>query len=285
MAAEVLVTEGFKAYTPEHALLLTLLVAGAVVLARMGLAQHASADPLRFRRTFAAVIPVFTLPLQVLQLLPGDFDLGTSLPLQLCDLSWMVAVWALWTRDGRAIAVLYFWGLTLTVQAAVTPSLGQTFPDPRYFMFWGMHFLTIWAAVYLVCLAGGPTWRTYRLTLLCTAVWAIVMLGFNAVTDTNYGYLSRKPETSSLLDLLGPWPLYVGAEVAILAGVWAVMTLPWVRAGRTTPERPGADSHTSRRDRRRPVPPGPSARLTPPADADQHAAGEQSAKAGGEEQR
>ncbi|HEX7716154.1 MAG TPA: TIGR02206 family membrane protein, partial [Marmoricola sp.] len=252
MAVPPLATDGFQAFTAEHAGLLALLLLGAVVLGRVALRQRAD-DPVRFRRRFALLIPVFTVPFQVLQLLPGDFTLGTSLPIQVCDLSWMVAVWALWTRDARAVALLYFWGLTLDVQAAVTPSLDQTFPDPRYFMFWGMHFLTFWATVYVVCLAGGPSWRGYRFALGCTAVWAAAVMGFNGLTDTNYGYLSRKPDTASLLDLLGPWPLYVVAEVAVLAGVWALMTWPWVRARRTS------------------IPPGRSAGAPPASEAHEDA--------------
>lgn len=285
MAAELLVADGFEAFTPEHALLLVLLAVGCVVLGSVGVRQRGSADEQRFRQSFAILIPVFTVPMQVLQLLPGDFTMGTSLPLQVCDLSWMVAVYALWTRDARAIALLYFWGLTLTVQAAVTPSLDQTFPDPRYFMFWGMHFLTIWSAVYLVCLAGGPGWRGYRFTLVCTAVWAALVLVFNTLTDTNYGYLSRKPDTSSLLDVLGPWPLYVGAEIVILAAVWALMTWPWVRAGRTVLERPSAGDRPAGRRLRRSIPPGSSAGRTPPRDPDEHAAGEHGSQTGGQQRR
>ncbi len=268
MAVPPLAADGFSAFTAEHAGLLAAMVVGAVVLGRVALRQRATGDPLRFRRAFAVLIPVFTVPFQVLQLLPGDFTLGTSLPLQVCDLSWMVAVWALWTRDARAIALLYFWGLTLDVQAAVTPSLGQTFPDPRYFMFWGMHFLTFWATVYVVCLAGGPSWRRYRFALVCTALWASAVLAFNALTGTNYGYLSRKPDTASLLDLLGPWPLYVLAEVGILAGVWALMTWPWARARRTDPGRPGAGGGLSGPGHRRSIPPGPSG--GPPSSSDPH---------------
>ena len=229
---------GFEAFTAEHAVLLVLLAAGAVALGLLGARQRRSGVDVRFPRAFAVVIPVFTVPFQVLQLLPGDFTLGTSLPLQVCDLSWLVAVYALWTRRGRAIALLYYWALVLDMQAAVTPSLGQTFPDPRYFMFWGMHFLTIWAAVYLVCLSGGPDWRGYRFSMAVTAAWAVTVIAFNAVAGTNYGYLARKPETSSLLDVLGPWPAYVGVEVLVLAGVWAAMTWPWVRSGRIAPDRP-----------------------------------------------
>jgi len=284
MAGLPLAADGFETFTLEHAGLLGLLVVGAVLLGVVARRQASAGDPLRFRRTFALVIPVFTVPFQVLQLLPGDFTLGTSLPLQVCDLSWMVAVHALWTRNGRAIALLYFWGLTLTVQAAITPSLGQTFPDPRYFMFWGMHFLTIWASVYLVCLVGGPGWSGYRFALWCTAGWAAGVLVFNAVTGTNYGYLSRKPRTSSLLDLLGPWPTYVAAEVVILAVGWALMTWPWVHTGRTVPEEQNAGDRPPEHGHRRP-PPDLSAGLAPPTDPHERTAGEQRAEPGRQEER
>lgn len=261
-----LAADGFRAFTPEHALILAVLVVGALALGLAGRRQRSRGDDGRFRRRFALLIPLFTVPFQVLQLLPGDFTLGTSLPLQVCDLSWIVAVWALWTRDGRAIALLYFWALVLDMQAAVTPSLGQTFPDPRYFMFWGMHFLTIWAAVYLVCLAGGPGWRGYRFALICTAVWAAVVVAFNAFTGTNYGYLARKPESASLLDVLGPWPAYVAVEVVILAAAWAAMTWPWVRAGRTSTDGPAGSGRAL------------------PAGADQDGAGEQRTDPGRQQQ-
>ena len=135
----------------------------------------------------------------------------------------------------------------------MTPSLAETFPDPRYFGFWGMHFLTFWATIYLVCLAGGPSWRTYRFALVVTAAWAAGVMVFNGLADTNYGYLSEKPDSASLLDLLGPWPLYVVAEVAILAGLWALMTWPWVRAGRTAPDRPDTGDTRGTGESTRPV--------------------------------
>ena len=56
------------------------------------------------------------------------------------------------------------------MQAIVTPSLGQEFPDPRFFMYWGMHFLSVWAAGWLAATGGGPTWRGYRLAVVVTAV-------------------------------------------------------------------------------------------------------------------
>ena len=48
----------------------------------------------------------------------------------------------------------------------------------------------------------------------------------------NYGYLVRKPGSGSLLDPLGPWPVYVVAALGILLAVWALMTWPWVTHAR-----------------------------------------------------
>lgn len=225
-----LASRGFQSFSGEHFAILALFLAGVVAFAVLGVRLRGTDAGVRFTRAFAITIPVFTVPFQVLQLLPGDFGLGTSLPLQICDLSWMVAVYALWTRNRRSVALLYFWGLTLTVQAIVTPSLDQTFPDPRFFMFWGMHLFTVWAAVHLVAAVGGPDWDGFRFAVIVTAIWAVLVMIFNALTDTNYGYLNGKPETASLLDVLGPWPLYVVIEIAIIIGVWALMTWPWQRS-------------------------------------------------------
>lgn len=223
----------FDTFSAEHFGLIAGFLVVCVALAALGRAHRGTASELRFRRGFAVLVVCFTVPMQVLQLLPGDYDVATSLPLQLCDLAWVVAVVALWTRNGAAAALVYYWGLTLTVQGIVTPALSQPFPDPRYVMFWGMHFAVVWAAVYLTFGLRVPiTWRSYRFAVGCTALWAVVVMAFNAVAGTNYGYLNRKPASGSLLDLFGPWPGYVLVEVLVVCAVWALMTWPWVARGR-----------------------------------------------------
>lgn len=222
----------FQTFGPEHLFLIALCLAVCAAIVVVG---RRTGDSVVVRRSLAVAIPVLTVPLQIAQLLPADFGLGTSLPFQVCDLAWMVAVYALWTRRRWARSLLFFWGLTLVPQAILTPSLEQTFPDPRYFMFWGMHFLTVWAAVYLVTVGGrehAPRWRDYRVSVLLTVAWAGSVMVLNAVIGTNYGYLNRKPTATTALDLLGPWPVYVVLEVLIVAGVWALMTLPWMMSRR-----------------------------------------------------
>jgi hypothetical integral membrane protein (TIGR02206 family) len=226
----------FATFSDEHFLLIGLFLVGAVALVTLGRAQRGTPRARRFSRVYAVVIPCVTVPSQVFQLTPGDFDLDSSLPLQLCDLACITAVWALWTHSRVPVALTYFWGLTLTVQGIITPSLAQAFPHPRYLAFWAMHFLVVWAALYLTLGLGlGPRWREYRVAVAVTVVWAVVVFAFNSVVGVNYGYLNDKPGSASLLDLLGPWPVYVVAALAILMAGWALMTWPWVLAGR----RPG----------------------------------------------
>jgi hypothetical integral membrane protein (TIGR02206 family) len=244
----------FEAFTAEHLGLIVGFLLVCVALAVLGRAHRGTAGEVRFRRAFALLIPCFTVPMQILQLLPGEYDIDTSLPLQLCDLAWVAASVALWTRHWAATSLVYFWGLTLTVQGILTPSLSELFPDPRYFMFWGMHFLTVWAAVYLTFGLGVRLdWRSFRLAVGVTLVWAASVMTFNAVSGTNYGYLNRKPAVGTLLDLFGPWPGYVVVEIVVIVGVWALITWPWVRAVRSHPPGPPDKKRTVRRTGRAPA--------------------------------
>lgn len=241
----------FDAYTGEHLLLIGAFLLGCVAVGVLGRRLRGHPRERRARVVFALTIPFFTLPWQVFLLLPGEFRLGTSLPLQLCDLAWMLAVFALLTRRRWACQLLYYWGLVLSSQAVFTPDLAQTFPDPRYLMFWGMHFLTVWAAVFLTFGLGvRPDWAGFRRAVLVTAVWAGLALGFNQAAGTNYGYLNRKPAGGSILDLLGPWPAYVVVEIVLVILVFALITWPWVRASRRHPQQghPGAGAHLDRGD-------------------------------------
>jgi len=227
-----LVPMRFQSFTGLHFGLLAFFLVVFVGLVALG---RRRGDSERFRRTWALVILCFTIPLQILQLLPSDFTMGTSLPLQYCDLAWMTAVVALWTRWRWAVALTFFWGLTLTTQALLTPSLGQDFPDPRFFMYWGMHFLSVWAAGWLAATGGTPNWRDYRFAVAVTAAWAAFVMVFNELTGTNYGYLNRKPSSASILDLLPGWPVYVVIEIALVAGVWALLTLLFSPPGSRAP--------------------------------------------------
>lgn len=227
-AHELLLAGDFETFGPSHRVVLMLFAVGLVPVVLLGRRVRGTIREAGASRVLALGIVAVTVPLQVLQLLPDEWNPRTSLPFQLCDLAWMFAVHALWTRSRLTSTITYLWGLTLTTQGMATPDLASDWPEPRFIMFWAMHVLIVWASVYLVVgLRVLPTWHTYWQTVAVTLTWAVAVMVYNATADTNYGYLNGKPSRGSLLDVLPSWPLYVVVEIAVVAVVWAVLVGPW----------------------------------------------------------
>ena len=140
------------------------------------------------------------------------------LPLQLCDLAAMLAVYGLLTLDRRAIEPLYFFALAGTLPALLTPELDVGFPRFRFVVYFVEHGLTVIAPLVLVVgLRIHPSRGAWlRAVLQLNALAAVVAL-LNLALGTNFLYLTRKPVGPTPFDLLGPWPIYlVGLEVLVL---------------------------------------------------------------------
>ena len=220
----------FSPWGLTHWLPIALLLIGIAVL--ICAARSGRKASMRQRVVLAWLILLLETASHALGLLPSTFDPAHAFPFHLCDLAALAGIIALGTGARWAAGLLYFWGLTLAPQAVLTPALVFDFPHPAYWLFWGSHLLVIWAAVLMTWLtAFRPDWRSYAVTLAATVGWCVVMLGFNAAAGTNYLFVNAKPETASLLDLMGPWPWYLSVELLIVAGLWAAMTGPWTRLG------------------------------------------------------
>lgn len=226
-----LAVAAFTPYGPAHWMMLTLTVAGVVVLVRLGRRHRGTPTGVAFARIFGFVQLVVSLGFLVLWLVPALFDMRQSLPLHLSDLLRLVSGYALLSRRRWAVTLTYYWGLTLNPQALLTPDLTlDVAPALEFASYWVQHVLVMWAVCYLTWGLGlHPNWRDYRLALVVTVGWAAVTLTINRALGTNYGYVSHKPAGGSLLDLLGDWPWYLLVVFVLLAGVWALITWPWVR--------------------------------------------------------
>jgi hypothetical integral membrane protein (TIGR02206 family) len=228
------VGDEFEMFSLTHGVMLAIFAAGIPVVVRLGHRVRDDSD--RARRTsraYAVVLVAVTMTMQVVQLLPGEYDVDTSWPLNLCDFAWMVGAYALWTFNQTAASLTYYWGLVLSTQGLITPDLHADVGSPAFIGFWLMHYLIVWSAIYLVWGLGiRPSWAAYRIVVIVTAIWLVAVYVFNLAADTNYGFLNRKPSGDSLLDLAGPWPIYVLVEVVVVAGIWALMTWPWARGRR-----------------------------------------------------
>jgi hypothetical integral membrane protein (TIGR02206 family) len=222
-----------SAYGPSHvAVLVVIAVLALVLVPLVRRAERERAE--QVLEVVGWVLLINSVFWTLWGLMPWSWNLQESVPLHLSDVYRVIGALALITRSRWAVAVCYYWGLTLNAMSVFTPDL-------NYFVHPGLEFAEYWTAhgigmLIPVVLTWGlgyrPGWHGFRLTYLVTCVWAAVALAFNALAGTNYGYLSRPPVGPSLLDVLGPWPMSILAEALLAALVWALMTWPWERRER-----------------------------------------------------
>jgi len=151
----------------------------------------------------------------------GIWSVKYDLPLQLTDAVSLVSAAALWCwassrPRSRLVELVYFWGLSASLQAVLTPDLGYSFPSAFYFTYFGYHIGAVLAALVLVFglrLYPGPgaVGRVYAASLAWTAIAATGDL----ITGGNYMYLRDKPVHGSLLNVMGPWPWYIVETMAL----------------------------------------------------------------------
>ena len=221
----------FTAYGPSYWAVMAVFAIGSGLLIWVGRSQTES-QARRLGRILGAVTAAIYGSVQVYSLMPPT--IGDSVPLRLTDLATVSAAYALWSQRHWPFALTYYWGLTLSTQALISPVLkSPDFPNYRFLGFWAIHLLVVWAAIYLTWgRKMRPSWRSYRFVVLVTVIWAVATFTFNSIAGTDYGFLNGKPSTASLLDVLGPWPVYVLTAALLILVVWALMTWPWERTGR-----------------------------------------------------
>ena len=224
----------FTMYGPSHWAVIAVFAMGSVLLVWIGRRQTESQGR-RLGRILGVLTAAIYGAVLIYSLIPPT--IYGSVPLNLTDLATGAAAYALWSQRHWAFALTYYWGLVLSTQALISPVLtGPDFPDYRFLGFWSIHLLVVWAAIYLTWgRRTRPSWRSYRIAVMVTLAWAAVTFTFNRIAGTDYGFLNGKPSTPSLLDVLGPWPVYLLTAATLILTVWALMTWPWVRSTRSRP--------------------------------------------------
>jgi uncharacterized membrane protein YwaF len=81
----------FHPHGPSHTVVLALFGVAAILVVALGRRCRSAAVTETFSRVFAVLILLVCGGLQIDSMLPEHWDIGTSLPFQLCDLAWMAA--------------------------------------------------------------------------------------------------------------------------------------------------------------------------------------------------
>lgn len=213
----------------------TVLLAAAVIIGGRQLRSAAAEKTLTSSAGW--VLLLVSLAWMIWGLFPANWIIYDSLPLHYSDVLRFITAVALIRRSRWAIAICYYWGLTLNTQAMITPHPSQLGLFSADFAFyWGLHIAVLLAPLWLVWVLGfRPAWKDYFTALTAALLWAAMVMVVNSVLGTNYAFLNRHPQGSSLLDYLGQWPGYVLWLVVLAAVIWALMTWPWTRGRRSQP--------------------------------------------------
>ncbi|ALC05485.1 hypothetical protein CDES_05240 [Corynebacterium deserti GIMN1.010] len=156
--------------------------------------------------------------------LPGNYTIEQSWPLHFSDALRVIAAIALITRAKWAVAVTILWGTTINLMSLIFPDVHyMQVPWLEFVMYWLLHIAVFVAALVLVFSFGEKLgFGGVVMSIIISVAWGLMCLVVNETLGSNYGYLSREPESSSLLDVFGGWPFYIVVEALILFLAWSI---------------------------------------------------------------
>ena len=161
----------------------------------------------------------------MLEIIAGSFDVSLHLPVHLCRVSSLLIPLVMVKQHFLTFEILFFWGLSGSLQGAITPDISAGFPHFHYFRFWVGHNGIILALIHaVVVFRMRPTIHSLWKSFVALNIFLILAVIANLILDANYFWICGKPTTPtgehvpSILDFMGPWPWYIlSAEfVAIL---------------------------------------------------------------------
>ncbi|MBT8117290.1 MAG: TIGR02206 family membrane protein [Gammaproteobacteria bacterium] len=223
----------FELFGPGHLVALGL-IAAAVSFLVWGWRNPGESTKRRVRLSLAGIILVVESSWYIWAAVGGNWTAQQGLPLHLCSVGIWCSMYMLAMRDYRVYEILFFFGVAGATQGVLTPSAGD-YGLPH---FWAIqtlasHGLLIIALVYMTSIEGfRPTWRSVWKTVVFINIYLVLVSGVNKLIGSNYMYTMSKPATSSLLDLMGPWPWYLVTGQIVAITFFSLLYLPFFLSDR-----------------------------------------------------
>ncbi|RMF06729.1 MAG: TIGR02206 family membrane protein [Candidatus Neomarinimicrobiota bacterium] len=232
----------FTQFSPEHGWGVALTLIPGLLLIIWGRKTRDRRVDLWLRGIIAGLLVFFFFAMRISRMIDGSWSIQKDLPLHLCGFSSALIPVMLFNRNFTLYETLYFWGLGGATQSLLTPNLKDPFPSFYYWEFFITHSFIIIGVLYATFVFHyRPTlrglWRTYGLTFLLLFPIGLV----NWILGSNYFFIAHKPETASLLDIMGPWPLYLIPLSLVALVIFFLCYLPFPiaeRVRRTASESP-----------------------------------------------
>ena len=210
----------FMAFSTSHivSMIIIVLLVLLLFLFRHSLRKLSERSSRLLRIGLASMMIGSEIVLQLWYVYGGIWSLQTSLPLELCSLTLLLSALLLLTRTRWLYSALLFAGIAGALMAIVTPNLGYDFAHFRFIQFFTAHAMIILALLYMTWVEQfRPGWRSVAGSMIFVNIAALVVYAADVLLDANYMFLRHKPNTPSVIDMLGPYPVYIlGEEVLAL---------------------------------------------------------------------
>lgn len=218
----------FVLFSPAHVAALMAILLVNLLMLRLRQPQYSAARR-RFRYGLAGLLLANELAWHLWNLAVGQWTVQTMLPLHLCSVFVFLSAIMLVNRSYKIYEFAYLIGIAGAIQPLFTPDLGMYgFPHFRYWQTFLSHGGIVTAAVYMTVVEGyRPYWTTIGKVIIFTNVYMVFVGLVNALIGSNYLFIAHKPETASLLDVLGPWPWYLLSIEAIGLVVFLLLYSPF----------------------------------------------------------
>jgi hypothetical integral membrane protein (TIGR02206 family) len=160
----------------------------------------------------------------------GQWTIQTMIPLHICSVMVWASIVMLLTRSYRIYEFAYFLGIGGALQPLLTPEAGiYGLPHFRAFQTLIVHGTLVLIPIYMTAVEGyRPTWASFKRVAIGGNIYMAFVFVMNKILDSNFMFLMRKPDTASLMDVLGPWPWYLISLEVVAFLVFLLLYLPFI---------------------------------------------------------
>ena len=206
-----------------------LVILGVCILMYVLKSEIRGKGTKKFRLSLAAILIFQEVSFQIWSITTGLWSVKYTLPLQLCSITTILTAVLLVTKSKKLYEVIYFWGIGGAIQALLTPEIGiYTYPHFRYFEFFIAHGTIIAGCLFMTFVEGyRPKLKSVWKSMIVLNIYALFVGIFNKIVGANYMFLCAKPEVSSIMDILGPWPFYIATLEIVAVVFFLILYLPF----------------------------------------------------------
>lgn len=221
--------EPFQLFGPKHLLVLAFVLIILLWLL-FGWKNPTEKGKRRARYILAATLFIWESAWHIWSIWTGTWTISYHLPLHVCSIMVWLSIYMLLTKNYRIYEFAYFIGFAGALQPLLTPEAGiYGLWHFRALQTLIAHGTLVIVPIFMTTKEGfRPTWSSFIRVAIGTNLYMIVIHFINLAIGSNYLFTVGKPPTESLLDLLGPWPLYLLSMEAIGFTLFFLLYLPFM---------------------------------------------------------